>query len=473
MGHGVCDVVNKSAVLSNGKGGPTDDPLHIGNTVLGIYRGGNFTSTELRGIGIQVQKLEGNGETMAPVEGGQHRLDFAIKPAQERARASPPPAKNPKAVPSTIISVPSGESEPVEDDVVAIDMCSPTAKPAEGGIFQKSESDTKRLSKFGRRGIKAQTTGPAILPPGPEQIDPEVWAILPPDDQKAYRQAWVNQGLKVPRAFLDLPMATTSRSLAPRLLFPDATRSAKGNQARERSTSVQADRKEGGEGVQIKSIKDSPQQRQARSITPAQAEVVDISGSSTPPRPREHTEAEIANLGLDPDVFFNLPGDVQAEVYREAAASRSTLDRLTRRGLSPRPGTTFRSPQKVAKEIVIPHAPIRPKMNGTSDVEHIMDMIREWMDRSYTMEPNPSEVKVIRKYLLRCVDVDTGGIGGIQDAIKVMGYWRRVCKRLWSKAQHGRPDPSTESSWKKVFQDLKEEINALVEARFGGPPVIS
>ena len=471
MGHGVCDVVNKSAVLSNGKGGPTDDPLQIGNTVLAIYRGGNFTSTELRGIGIQVQKLEGNGETVAPVEGGQHRLDFAVRPAQERPKAPTPPAKGPEVVPSTIISVPSGDVEPMEDEIVAIDSRSPTGKAAKGGIFRKNATDGGRMSKFGRRGIKAQVIGPAVLPPAPDQIDPAVWAILPLEDQKAYRQAWVNQGLKIPRAFLDHPTATIFKGLAPRLLFPDATKAAKGNQARERSTSVQADEREGGGSVPSK-MRDRPQHRQARSVTPTQNEVVDISGSSTPPRPRKYTDTEIANLGLDPDVFLNLPEDVQAEVHREAAASRITRDHLTKRSQSPRPGTTFRSPQKVTKEVVISKAPLRPKMNGTSDVNQIMNMIREWMERSYTLEPNPSEVKVIRKYLLRCVDVHTGGMGGIQDATNVMGYWRNVCKRLWWKAQQGSPERDIESSWKKVFQDIREEVNELVQVRFGGPLVI-
>jgi hypothetical protein len=110
-------------------------------------------------------------------------------------------------------------------------------------------------------------------------------------------------------------------------------------------------------------------------------------------------------------------------------------------------------------------------MNGTSDVDEVMDMIREWMDRSYTMEPNPSEVKVIRKYLLRCADVQTGGIGGIEDAAQVMGYWRRVCKRLWPKTREGEL-PDTEASWKQVFQDIRGEINALVQARYGGPLVL-
>lgn len=471
MGHGVCDVVNKSAVISNGKGGATDDPTQIGNAVLATYRGGNFTATELRGIGIQVQKLEGNGDMVAPVEGGQHRLDFAIKPPQERPKAPTPPPKGPKAMPSTIISVPSGETEPVEDEVVAIDIRSPIAgKPTKGGILSKNAVETGRMSKFGRRGVKANDNHVAVLPPAPDQIDPEVWTILPAEDQKAYRQAWINQGLKIPRVFLETT-ATTSKGLAPRLLFPDATKSTNGNQARSRSTSVQADKPERNERSHAK-IQDGPIHRQARSVTPAQSKIVDISGSSTPPRPRDYTDADIVDLGLDPDVFFNLPEDVQAEVHREAAASRTTRKHLTKRGLSPRPGTTFRSPQKHAREIVISKMPHRPKMNGTSDVDQIMDMIREWMDRSHTAEPNPSEVKVIRKYLLRCIDAETGGIGGIQDATNILGYWRRVCSRLWPKTPQENPQPEIEASWKRVFRDIRQEIDGLVQARYGGPLVL-
>lgn len=483
MGHGVCDVINKSAVVSNGKGGATDDPTHIGEAVLAIYRAGKFDATELRGIGIQVQKLEGNGTTLPAVEEGQNRLDFGIRPPQgKHVTETPSPKAHVVIPPATIISVPSGDTEENEDDVIAIevdDNIVVAGKPSRGPAERKNHAGAGQMSKFGRRGASAAAISAAVLPPLPDEIDPEIWPILPAEDQRAYRQAWINQGHKIPHIFMEHRGASTSRGLnEPRLLFPDATKAAKAKHERQRSTSVQPGNKERSESL-FSRVKDSPKRRDVRSVTPATSDVVDISGSSTPPRPVDYGDPDLMDLGIDPQVFKNLPVDVQAEVYREAAASRASRKHLTKRGVSVHPANAagVRSPQKQIREIAIADAPIRPKMNGISDVDDIMDMIGEWMDRSHLYEPNPNEVKVIRKYLIRCVDTDTGGLGGIQDATRVLGYWRKTCMRLWPKNQRigGEVDPALTAiaaSWKEAFRDVRDEVDALVQARFGGPLVL-
>lgn len=484
MGHGVCDVVNKSAVLSNGKGGATDDATHIADTVLGIFRAGKFISTELRGVGIQVQKLESKSEALPAVEDGQHRLGFAIRVQPEPPKAEAPLAKEDTIIPpSTIISIPSGNDE----DVIPIDSKDVIPVPnrhTSDVVVPRKTSEPTRMSKFGkRRTTTTAVASAAMLPPAPSEIDPEVWGFLPYEDQNAYRQAWLVQGLKIPRIFMEQSKATTSKVLdEPRLLFPDVQRTTKGHSSRERSTSVQLGRKQRSESV-LSRIKASPGRQYARSITPGNEEVVDISGSSTPPVPGRYSDSDLLELGLDLQVFHNLPPEVQAESYRDAALSRTTRQQLTKKGgqsnpVSPHAAGGLKSPHKPTPAIEIREAPRRPMMNGTSDIESIMDMIREWMDRSSHEEPNQTEVKVIRKYLLRCVDPATAGIGGIQDAARVLGYWRRRCMRIWPKAgtarvgHVGTADRTVEEAWRKAFKEVRRDVDALVQARFGGPLVL-
>jgi DNA repair protein REV1 len=482
MGHGVCDVVNKSAVISGAKGGATDDPTLIGEAVLSIYRAGKFDATELRGIGIQVQKLEGNGTVLPAVEEGQNRLDFGIKPPQEKLPAKTPPPKPHEVMPpATIISIPSGKTEEHEDEIVAIEVDDDVIvaeRPLRNGAGRKTHVEAGRMSKFGRRATSVAPVSAAVLPPAPGEIDPEIWTLLPADDQRAYRQAWINQGHKIPHIFMEHRIASTPKPLnEPRLLFPNATKAAKAKHERHRSTSVRAGKKGRSESA-FSIVEDSSKRRDVRSATPGTSDVVDISGSSTPPRPVNYEDAELVELGIDRQVFINLPADVQAEVYREAATSRTTRNHLTKRGVLIHPANApGRSPQKHVRQVAIADAPTRPKMNGISDIEEIMNMVGEWMDRSYLHAPNPNEVKVIRKYLVRCVDTETGGLGGIQDATRVLGYWRRTCMRLWPKDQTagGNDDPAginTEALWKRAFRDIRDEMNALVQARFGGPLVL-
>ncbi|KAK1946669.1 DNA repair protein REV1 [Phytophthora citrophthora] len=54
MGHGICDNFSKNQVLSQ----PTNDAVVIGKVCIELLRQLNFPSEELRGVGVQVTKLE-------------------------------------------------------------------------------------------------------------------------------------------------------------------------------------------------------------------------------------------------------------------------------------------------------------------------------------------------------------------------------------------------------------------------------
>ncbi|RMD44011.1 hypothetical protein DV735_g1132, partial [Chaetothyriales sp. CBS 134920] len=86
LGHGKCDTFNKSVVL----GLATTDQSIIGKEAISILRGYGFPPGELRGLGVQMQKLEPLKTTttttatgsaiQAPVDSSQRRLQFK-KPA--------------------------------------------------------------------------------------------------------------------------------------------------------------------------------------------------------------------------------------------------------------------------------------------------------------------------------------------------------------------------------------------------------
>ena len=106
LGHGKCDTFNKSIVL----GVATTDKLVIGKEAISVLRSYGFPPGELRGLGVQMQKLESLKSAplagTVPVDGSQRRLQFkkpAISAAINRRPESITPAstasapKNPKA----------------------------------------------------------------------------------------------------------------------------------------------------------------------------------------------------------------------------------------------------------------------------------------------------------------------------------------------------------------------------------------
>ncbi|KAH7890064.1 hypothetical protein F5I97DRAFT_1934831 [Phlebopus sp. FC_14] len=92
MGHGICETFNKQTTVTNAQGSATSDSKDIGDHAWRLLKSWNFDPTELRGIGIQIQKLEKGGTGDA----GQAKLAFhpADKPpneaAEERPRSSVP-----------------------------------------------------------------------------------------------------------------------------------------------------------------------------------------------------------------------------------------------------------------------------------------------------------------------------------------------------------------------------------------------
>lgn len=76
MGHGFCDKVTKSITLAS----TTDDVSIITSTIFGIKSALNVTPEELRGIGIQISKLE----TLTVIESKSNTLKMLFNKAIEK-----------------------------------------------------------------------------------------------------------------------------------------------------------------------------------------------------------------------------------------------------------------------------------------------------------------------------------------------------------------------------------------------------
>ncbi|KAG2047727.1 DNA repair protein [Suillus hirtellus] len=75
MGHGICETFSKQTLLSSANGRATSDPKDIGDHAWALLDSWGFDPKELRGIGIQVQKLDAlsASDTTDP---GQVKLPF-------------------------------------------------------------------------------------------------------------------------------------------------------------------------------------------------------------------------------------------------------------------------------------------------------------------------------------------------------------------------------------------------------------
>jgi DNA repair protein REV1 len=155
LGHGKCDTHNKSILL----GVATNAKEVLTKEALAMLRGFGFTSGELRGIGIQMTKLEPmKSATDGNVDNSQRKLPFKVG-NPELARIAPAP----KMV----------DEDPIQDDPQT------PRKP-------KTPSGDEHVA-FGAQQLNAST--PSRRPLNtmgtqfimPSQVDPKVLAELPED----------------------------------------------------------------------------------------------------------------------------------------------------------------------------------------------------------------------------------------------------------------------------------------------------
>lgn len=177
LGHGKCDTFNKSVVL----GVATLDKDILTREALSIMKGWGFSPGELRGIGVQMTRLEPlKGRVDSPLPSSQKRLTFKTSNARD-------------ALPN--------QNDPIDD----------TNSPKKPRAFCQHPAAVfaSEVSPSGKRRSPLNTVGTQFVLP--TQVDPEVLAELPQDIRSKFHT-------KLPLEASDRAPSSTppkSRSMSP------------------------------------------------------------------------------------------------------------------------------------------------------------------------------------------------------------------------------------------------------------------
>lgn len=152
LGHGKCDVFNRSLQL----GVATNDPAVISKEAIAIMKAFCISPGELRGIGIQMQKLEPIKQRADGTEqGSQRKLQFKAGLPQKSAASAADGGDS---------------SEPIEDDREVPPGQEVHTSDRPKPLINSAESTAKtRLNTMGTQFVL------------PTQVDPTVLAELPAD----------------------------------------------------------------------------------------------------------------------------------------------------------------------------------------------------------------------------------------------------------------------------------------------------
>ncbi|KAI0062098.1 DNA repair protein [Artomyces pyxidatus] len=447
MGHGLCLTYSKQSPLVGPNGRATDDEKAIGVLSWKLLKSFEIPPHELRGLGIQIQKLE--DATAPAAEPGQARLPFKRIPSPSKAEAS-----SRKTVAQTTSVAPQVPKIVLQ-----------TASPGR---------DTDVVDVH-----KSVTPAPHLDLPSFSQVDMSVFDALPEDVRKELEAEYKRRSAS--------PAVQIAPPRPPPPVLP-----------------IPRIRVKGVKKVNFERITRQLAPRSKPLISPTKSRLFGGPGRTTAGPSKVHVrEEELRKLDIDPTVFAELPVRVQREQLALARGLRTRpsqrptrpkkplrpLQRLAGKWAKPRGPHEFIPPPPPPKARFISPPVLRqpaPKGAGGTlkfwEGADVQRLLGEWVDGFREHAPHARDVEYFGKYLVRCVETDVG----LERAVTVMRWWGVLLRRGWGVWEHEVAVPESDEedegsqherrvtsaviglAWWNAYRDIKQRMNEVARKRFGG-----
>ena len=432
---------NKQSALADSDGHATSDPRVIRKVSWRLLRALGIAPHDLRGISIQIQKLE--TRTPCAPTAGQARLTFRREPNSTAAGTDIGPAPKARASSGELVTA---RPEPKASGMGA-DL--PSFSQVDKSVFESLPEDI-------RQELEAEYERRSAPPLKPEH-----------ETEPPRRAASVNP----PRTANDKP--------------------------RDRGTSAGANRG-GDRSLRGRGAPSKSKSRGRSSLPPLPPPLPPPPPPIIPAVPAgvRVKPGELVELGIDADVFAALPADIQREQLAAARGARVRPSQQPVRPTSPlkplhRLEGRWAPPRGPHEYIPPPPAPrarfaeaekpvLRSGGTGTGtgavDGVDVRRVVSVWVERFARHAPHAGDVALVGGYLVRCVETDVGA----ERAVGVMRWWGALLRRRWGLWEHAderdeEPDPDEDvrgevvgMAWWRAYREIGGKMNDVVRKRFGG-----
>lgn len=205
------------------------------------------------------------------------------------------------------------------------------------------------------------------------------------------------------------------------------------------------------------------------------------------PPPVRITEAQLRDLDIDPEVFADLPVKVQREQLIRARVLKKegyVPDESTQRKVL-KPIKPFTSPSRrrrrgpAPKAVYIQPPILRQQGNGKEklcyfETDDIQSVIEKWVTSYRHWVPKEKDLEFFSRYLLQCMESREGDMG-LERAVSIMKWWLVLLRRMWGELEDEDPqttcqDPNERAAiaWWKAFKEVKKRLDEVAKKRFGG-----
>lgn len=472
LGHGWCETFNKSVPISNKGGSATDDPLILGVESVKLLRAMNLDPTELRGIGIQITKLDGETGKLTERETGQGLLSFG---------------RNQKKLTSDTVGVDEKPTLLAEKSEAPLERQIPDPVPTsatslEPRLRSRSRSQTKSRSRspslpeatspaHARPAVRQASPGPiesdwsrrlvddeggpSRIPTSSDGIDPDFLAALPPEIRqevkrdhaitraRARERAESERPKPVAAAGGDIEVRTRAATISP-LKQKEQGMHKTAHITRQLRPKVKTQMRASViSNLPLYGAWNKAHRRDGDGRDGSEDEdegTLDIVGFSKPGEEDDNSKIgiyyirDLRDLGIDPDFLKDLPEDMQKEVvdaelarkkqrqllHRPADTSRVRQQAQTRLQGCYRRASASTSPSRSSRagSAAATGQPQSTNTTPTRAVAPTITITRPSKPRLYNATTLPEVCEILTKW----IESRKGSGPATKDANKVKGY---------------------------------------------------
>ncbi|KAL7925053.1 hypothetical protein ACQKWADRAFT_284931 [Trichoderma austrokoningii] len=401
LGHGKCDSFNKSAAF----GVATHDYQMIGKEAVSILRSFRFSPGDLRGIGVQMTKLEPIKLNSLAAEGSQRKIAFA---------PSVGPVPLPKHTSHDIGTIAHLHASSTQF------LLPSSLDPA---VLAELPGDIRTKLMAQRPNMearKSRSNSPMLADILASQVDLEVFDALPEDMKAEILALYGRKPIEPPQPG---PSPTKSEIIQPR----EPTTPTKASAVRDMFSKAQRQR-DAEEGM--------------------------VQTDFRSPGPVEEAQIEEDIEDLDPDFLTELPEnlrrDVIADYRRRLLALQLGLEISDLKGH--RETSVLPGGQRTIQFPMLP--PVISFSGSVTSLPEIKDMVDAWHSQTRKAGPHKRDVDVLERYLVKVIKEE-------RDLSKAVS----LIKWLSVVVDQDRADSRGRRAWKLAVGGIKAAMQAAVEER--------
>ncbi|KIM49579.1 hypothetical protein M413DRAFT_15584 [Hebeloma cylindrosporum] len=438
LGHGPCDLFNKQMPLIAPGGKATSDDQIIGEHAWRLLKSLKFDPRELRGIGIQVQKLESSSSSIhAPP--AQAVLPFRSKVGSSK---DVPPEPQINVIPSPPLEGATITGDPVKPSTVNFDL--PSFSQVDRSVLEALPRDVREEieKEYKRRSASPFVSG---APPVAPNNKPADW----------------------------MPGPFGKRSSTPSF-FP----------------------KPNHKGPNVKRITQQLAPRSRASISPHKSALHQWALKLAEKEKKKSigvriTDAALLDLKLDPEVFRVLPTKVQREqlIMARIIKEKGRLPEppKERKVLKPKKHVLppdfvpYRAPKPKARYLPKPFLRQQGKTKKEklyfTETDDIQRIVETWMDTYRHWVPKEKDVEFLAKFIVQSVDRAQASDVGVERAVAVMKWWIVLLRRHFPASEIMEEEDLALSAsqrnlvgeaWWGALHGIQDQMDAITRKRFGG-----